>query len=100
MKFLLDECVTSRSLEAFLEEAGHDVLRAAAIDPRASDEHLLALAFHHGRVLVTADKDFGELVFVRNMLHAPVVSRTPPPRNGRPARLAKLGGLLRAAAPR
>ena len=73
MKFLLDVCVTSRSLEAFLEEAGHDVLRAAAIDPGASDEHLLALAFDQGRVLVTADKDFGEVVFVRNMLHGPVV---------------------------
>jgi hypothetical protein len=36
MKFLLDVCVSSRSLEAFLVSHGHDVLSAVAIDPKAS----------------------------------------------------------------
>ena len=44
MKFLLDVCVSSRSLEASLVRQGHDVLSAVAIDPKASDEWLLALA--------------------------------------------------------
>ncbi len=73
MKFLLDVCVSSRSLEAFLAGAGHDVLSAVAIDPRASDERLLALALEDERVLVTEDKDFGELVFVRKLPHGPIV---------------------------
>jgi len=41
MKFLLDVCVSSRSLETFLAGRGHDVLSAVAVDPRASDERLL-----------------------------------------------------------
>ncbi|MGD0896356.1 MAG: DUF5615 family PIN-like protein [Thermoguttaceae bacterium] len=73
MKFLLDVCVSSRSLEAFLAGRGHDVLSAVAVDPRASDERLLALALQDERVLVTEDKDFGELVFVRRLPHGPIV---------------------------
>lgn len=53
MKFLLDVCVSSRSLIAFLGAQGHDVLSALAIDARASDEQLLATAFHDDRVLIT-----------------------------------------------
>ena len=44
MKFLLDVCVSSRSLNAFLVMQGHDVLSALAIDPKASDERLMAVA--------------------------------------------------------
>lgn len=68
MKFLLDVCVSSRSLEAFLSGQGHDVLSALAID-----ERLMALALQDGRVLVTEDKDLGELVFVRKLPHGPIV---------------------------
>jgi predicted nuclease of predicted toxin-antitoxin system len=73
MKFLLDVCVSSRSLQAFLVGQGHDTLSALAIDPRASDEQLLAFALHDDRVLVTEDRDFGELVFVRRLPHGPIV---------------------------
>ena len=44
MKFLLDVCVSSRSLTAFLVAQGHDGLSALSIDPRASDERLLELS--------------------------------------------------------
>ena len=73
MKFLLDVCVSSRSLQGFLTERGHDVLSAVAVDPRAGDERLLALALQDERVLVTEDKDFGELIFVRRLPHGPIV---------------------------
>lgn len=73
MKFLLDVCVSSRSLEAFLTAAGHDVASAVSINPRASDQQLLELALREGRVLVTEDKDFGELVFIRQLPHGPIV---------------------------
>ena len=73
MKFLLDVCVSSRSLQAFLVGEGHDVLSAVAIDPKASDERLMALALQDERVLVTEDKDFGELIFVRRLPHGPIV---------------------------
>ncbi len=73
MKFLLDVCVSSRSLEASLAGQGHDVLSALAVDPRAGDERLMELALQDDRVLVTEDKDFGELVFVRRLPHGPIV---------------------------
>jgi len=73
MKFLLDVCVSSRSLEAFLVAQGHDVQSAVAVDPKASDERLMAMALQDERVLVAEDKDFGELVFVRKLPHGPIL---------------------------
>jgi predicted nuclease of predicted toxin-antitoxin system len=73
VKFLLDVCVSSRSLQEFLAAQGHDVLSAVAIDPKASDERLMAVAIEEGRVLTTEDKDYGELVFVRRLCHGPIV---------------------------
>lgn len=73
MKFLLDVCAASRRLHTQLADAGHDVVSAVEIDPLASDESLLALATEKGRVLVTKDKDFGELVFVRRLPHPCII---------------------------
>jgi len=73
MKFLLDVCVSSRSLHSFLVGLGHDRVSALAIDPKASDERLLAIALQEERVLVTEDRDFGALVFVRRLPHGPIV---------------------------
>ena len=56
-----------------LTDLGHDVLSAVEIDPQATDEALLALAFQQQRVLITEDKDFGELVFLRRAPHACIV---------------------------
>lgn len=73
MKFLLDVCVASRSLLAHLVDQGHDVLSAVDVDPKASDEQLMAKALQDERVFVTEDKDFGELIFVRRLPHGPIV---------------------------
>jgi predicted nuclease of predicted toxin-antitoxin system len=68
MRFLLDVCVSSRTLTAFLSDQGHDVLSALQIDPRASDEQLMEFALRDDRVLVTEDKDFGELYLCKVVL--------------------------------
>ena len=60
-------------MHAMLADTGHDVLSAAERDPRASDEALLALAVQEQRVLITEDKDFGELVFVRRLPHPCII---------------------------
>ena len=73
MKFLLDACAASRTLREALRALGHDVRSAAGELARASDEVLLALAYEEGRVLVTEDKDFGELIFLRRLPHPCVV---------------------------
>ena len=73
MRFLLDVCAASRSMQEALANQGHDVLSAMDRYSRATDEELLAVAMEEGRILVTEDKDFGELVFVRRLPHPCIV---------------------------
>ena len=73
MRFLVDVCAASRPLLTALARLGHDVLSAGDHCPDASDQALLALAREEGRVLITEDKDFGELVFLRGMAHPGIV---------------------------
>ena len=58
---------------------GHDVLSALDVDPRASDAELLALAFADQRVVITEDKDFGQLVFQRGQPHYGIIRLTQMP---------------------
>lgn len=64
MLWLADECVTV-SMVRELRGAGHDVLYIAEFAGSLSDVEVIALASREGRLLLTADKDFGELVFRR-----------------------------------
>ena len=73
MRFLLDACVASRKLHKALVDLGHDVLSAWEGYAHATDEELLALAYEESRVLVTEDKDFGELIFLRRQPHPCIV---------------------------
>ena len=73
MRFLLDVCASSRRMHATLSSLGHDVISALDDDPRASDDALLARARAEERVLITEDKDFGELVFVRRLPHPCII---------------------------
>lgn len=73
MKFLLDVCSSSRLLEAFLLGRGDDVVSVFAVDPKASDEEVMNEALREGRVLITEDKDYGELLFVRRLPHGPII---------------------------
>lgn len=73
MRFLLDVCASSRSLEASLTDLGHDAVSVRDRDAGAADEALLASAYEEKRVLVTKDKDFGELIFVRRLPHPRIV---------------------------
>ena len=52
---------------------GHDVSSVADRDLRASDVEVLAMALEEGRILITEDKDFGELVFVRGLPHSGII---------------------------
>ncbi len=56
-----------------LIEEGHDVLSALDVDQKATDQEIMALAVGEDRILITEDKDFGELVFVRGLPHPCIV---------------------------
>lgn len=72
MKLLLDTCVWGRACEA-LEAVGHDVIWAGGWNVDPGDDEILARAHQEGRVLVTLDKDFGELAVVHGHPHAGIV---------------------------
>ena len=62
MRFLADECCDAALVDALREDA-HDVLYAVESLRGVSDEVILSRAFSEGRILLTEDKDFGELVY-------------------------------------
>ena len=62
MKFLADENI-DRQIVAALREAGHEVTYIAELDPGTTDDYVLDIANRGGLLLLTADKDFGELLF-------------------------------------
>jgi predicted nuclease of predicted toxin-antitoxin system len=73
VKFLLDENVDVR-LAALLQERGHQVTSIVRdYEHGLPDSVVLAIATGAGSVLVTHDRDFGELVHKRGQSHAGVV---------------------------
>jgi predicted nuclease of predicted toxin-antitoxin system len=62
MRFLADESCDAAVVRA-LQGAGHDVGSIAHTMRGATDVAVLATALLGGRVLITEDKDFGEIVF-------------------------------------
>jgi len=60
--FLADESCDFAVVRA-LRAAGYDVLAVAERSPGAHDEDVIRLATSERRILLTEDKDFGQLVF-------------------------------------
>lgn len=79
MRLLANENFPDLAITA-LRLRGHDVLWIREDSPGISDHAVLSRATTEGRVLITFDKDFGELVF-RLGLNAPsgiILFRIPP----------------------
>jgi predicted nuclease of predicted toxin-antitoxin system len=72
MKLVADENL-DRSVIQKLREAGHEVISVAEMEPGISDEVVLSAANFHEAMLITEDKDFGELVFRRSLVHQGVI---------------------------
>ncbi len=72
MKVLLDTCVWGGT-RSDLEKAGHDVVWAGDWDKDPGDEDILARANDEKRVLVTLDKDFGELAILQGQPHSGII---------------------------
>ncbi len=62
MIFLADESVVRHVVE-LLRDEGYHLLSMAETQPGAPDEAVMDLAQSEHAILLTADKDFGELVF-------------------------------------
>lgn len=72
MKLLLDTCVWGGARKE-LENAGHDVEWAGDWPEDPGDEDILARAHSKGQILVTLDKDFGEMAIVRGISHSGIL---------------------------
>jgi predicted nuclease of predicted toxin-antitoxin system len=72
VKLLLDTCVWGGG-RAALEAAGHEVVWSGDWPRDPGDEEILAIATQQRRVVVTLDKDFGELAIVHGLLHCGIV---------------------------
>ena len=56
-----------------LRRDNHDVLYVAEMESGIADETVLQRANEHGALLITEDKDFGELVYRQHLIHLGVV---------------------------
>lgn len=72
MNFLADEGV-DRPIVGRLRQNGHQVLYVAEFEPGTSDDVILSQANDLHAPLLTADKDFGELVYRQSLIHAGVI---------------------------
>jgi len=62
MKFLVDESC-EYPLVSFLRNLGFDILSVAEEFPSLEDKEVLKVAIKEKRIIITNDKDFGELIF-------------------------------------
>ncbi len=72
MRLILDTCVWGGAANE-LRSRGHDVIWAGewTVDP--GDDEIPELAYKESRILVTLDKDFGELAIVYNQPHVGII---------------------------
>jgi len=66
MRFLANENFPLESVRQ-LRGTGHDVLSVGESMPGIEDAKILSLAAQEGRVLLTFDRDYGELIYLRGM---------------------------------
>ena len=72
MNLIVDENVDKLVVDA-LRQDGHNVLYVAEFAPSINDETVLEQANQNGALLITEDKDFGEIVFRQRRIHTGVV---------------------------
>ncbi|MDF5718477.1 MAG: DUF5615 family PIN-like protein [Rhizonema sp. NSF051] len=67
MKFLID-VNASRTLGDWLKQIGHDVIYVTDTDSPMSDEKILDWAVVSGRIIVTTDNDFEQMIWQQRRL--------------------------------
>lgn len=81
-KFLID-VNASRSLGQWLIDMGHDVTFVRDTNPSLEDEKILEWAVKEGRIIVTTDKDFEQMIWQQGKFHCGVLRLENLPRRER-----------------
>ena len=72
MKFVVDECA-GPTLAGWLQSRGHEVVSVFDEHRGISDDQVLFMANASGSIIITSDKDFGEMIFHQGRTHRGVV---------------------------
>ncbi len=72
MRFLVDECV-GPSVVRWLRDNNYDATSAYEDCRGWDDESILEKAFSEERIVVTLDKDFGDMVFRMKLSHCGII---------------------------
>ena len=72
MKLVADESIDGPIVH-LLRSAGHQVEYIAESHPGIIDDAVLQISLESDALLITADKDFGDLVFRRQLAHAGIL---------------------------
>ena len=72
MKFVADENLGIK-VPKYLADLGFDIVSVKEILQGKPDEDILSFANKQNRILITLDKDFGELVFKEKLIHSGVI---------------------------
>lgn len=69
---MVDECV-GPSLANWLRSQGYDVVSSYDNLQGLSDNMVLQKAYQENRILITSDKDFGDMIFRQQMNHRGII---------------------------
>ena len=72
MRFLVDECVGT-SVAEYLKSNKHTAFSVFEEFRGASDDELLQKCYSENYILITSDKDFGELIFKNQKKHKGII---------------------------
>jgi predicted nuclease of predicted toxin-antitoxin system len=70
---VLTDVGVGTAVEDWLRAEGYDIKAVRDVDPRMSDDAILAWAVRERRPVVTMDKDFGEMVYRSGQAHAGIL---------------------------
>lgn len=71
IKFVVDVGV-GKKVEKRLLDNGYDLIVIRDIDPKMNDDKILNISASDKRMIITMDKDFGELVYNSGLSHSGV----------------------------
>jgi predicted nuclease of predicted toxin-antitoxin system len=70
--FIVDIGV-GKSIEHWLTEQGYRVISIRSLNPEMTDKEIITLAISEAAIVITMDKDFGELVYKENKQHSGIL---------------------------